>query len=78
MATNKQAQIRYQALDRRFNNFGRHYFIEDLVEACNKALLEYEGILDGVRERQVQDDIAHKESDAGWSSRAYSNLYSGN
>jgi predicted DNA-binding transcriptional regulator YafY len=67
MSTNKHAQIRYQALDRCFSNFGRRYFIDDLVEACNKALLEYKGIPEGVKKRQVQDDIVYMESDAGWS-----------
>ena len=67
MATNKHAQIRYQALNRCFNNPGRRYFIEDLVEACNNAIYEYAGVVDGVKKRQVQDDIAFKESEAGWS-----------
>jgi hypothetical protein len=67
MATNKHAQIRYQALDRHFRNTGRRYFIEDLIKACNDAIYEHAGILDGVRKRQVQDDIAFMESEAGWS-----------
>lgn len=62
MATNKHAQIRYQALDRCFSNFGRRYFIEDLVEACNTSIYEQAGILDGVKTRQVQDDIKSMES----------------
>lgn len=67
MATNKHAQIRYQVLDRCFSNPGRRYFIEDLVDACNKALYEHAGIIDGVKKRQVQSDIAFMESEAGWS-----------
>lgn len=67
MPTNKHAQIRYQALDRCFSNFGRRYFIEDLVEACNKAIYEHEGIEDGVKKRQIQADIAFMESEAAWS-----------
>lgn len=67
MATNKHAQIRYQALDRCFRNTGRKYFIEDLVEACNQAIYEYSGIAEGVKKRQVQDDISFMESEAGWS-----------
>jgi predicted DNA-binding transcriptional regulator YafY len=66
MATNKHAQIRYQALDRCFGNPGRNYFIEDLVQACNDAIYEYAGIIDGVKKRQVQEDIAFMESEAGW------------
>jgi predicted DNA-binding transcriptional regulator YafY len=67
MATNKHAQIRYQALDRCFRNTGRQYFIEDLIKACNDAIYEHAGISDGVKKRQVQDDIAFMESEAGWS-----------
>ncbi|MDR3057273.1 MAG: WYL domain-containing protein [Prevotella sp.] len=67
MATNKHAQIRYQALDRCFRNPGRRYFIEDLVDACNNAIYEHAGITDGVKKRQVQDDIVFMESEAGWS-----------
>ncbi len=67
MATNKQATIRYHALDRCFQNHGRKYFIEDLVDACNDAICEFAGIKDGVKKRQVFDDIAFMESEQGWS-----------
>jgi hypothetical protein len=40
MATNKNATIRYQTLNRCFRNPGRKYYIEDLVEACNDSLLD--------------------------------------
>lgn len=61
MATNKHAQIRYQALDNCFRNPGRRYYIEDLVEACNDALYNQAGIVDGVKERQVRQDIRDME-----------------
>ncbi len=67
MATNKHASIRYLALDKCFNNFGRKFFIEDLIEACNTALNEFTGIEDGVKRRQIFDDISFMESDQGWS-----------
>lgn len=66
MATNKHATIRYQALDRCFSNFGRKFFIEDLIEACNNALYELTGIADGVRRRQIFNDISFMESSQGW------------
>jgi predicted DNA-binding transcriptional regulator YafY len=66
MATNKHASIRYLALDKCFSNFGRKYFIEDLIEACNEALLEFAGIEDGVKRRQIFDDIKFMESSQGW------------
>lgn len=66
MATNKHATIRYHALDKCFSNFARNYYIEDLIEACNKALYEFDGATDGIRRRQVFDDIKFMESDQGW------------
>lgn len=67
MATNKHATIRYHALDRCFSNSGRKYFIEDLVAACNEAIYDFGGIEDGVKRRQVFDDITFMESEQGWS-----------
>ena len=37
MPTNKNAQLRYQILDRCFSNRHRRYTIDDLVEAVNDA-----------------------------------------
>lgn len=62
MATNKQAQIRYQTLDRCFSNHGRRYYIKDLIEECNQALFDQTGIVDGVKERQIRQDISDMES----------------
>lgn len=67
MATNKHAQIRYLALDKCLNNLGRKYFITDLVEACNNAIRDFTGKNDGVKKRQVYDDIKFMESERGWS-----------
>jgi predicted DNA-binding transcriptional regulator YafY len=66
MATNKHAIIRYQTLDKCFRNPGRIYYIEDLIESCNDAIYEYSGIDDGVKRRQVLDDIKFMESEQGW------------
>ncbi len=66
MATNKHAIIRYQTLDKCFRNPGRIYYIDDLIEACNNAIYEYSGIEDGVKRRQVLDDIKFMESEQGW------------
>ena len=67
MPTNKHASIRYNALDLCFSNFGKRFYIEDLIEACNEALYDYEGIEDGVKRRQIYDDIRYMESEQGWS-----------
>lgn len=66
MATNKNATIRYNALDRCFRNIGRDYYIDDLVEACNEALISFDGVSEGVRKRQVYDDIRFMKSEQGW------------
>ncbi|MDR0971549.1 MAG: WYL domain-containing protein [Bacteroidales bacterium] len=62
MPTNKQAQIRYQTLDRCFSNFGRRYYIEDLMQECNKALFFQAGIEKGVQIRQIRQDISDMET----------------
>ena len=67
MSTNKHATIRYHALDRCFSNFGRRYYIEDLIDACSKAIYEYTGIQNGVKRRQIFDDMCFMESEQGWS-----------
>ncbi|OBX24546.1 WYL domain-containing protein [Gelidibacter algens] len=64
MATNKHAQIRYTILDRCFSNFNRLYTYDYLLEEVNDHL--YELGTEGIRLRQLQYDIDHMKSDAGW------------
>ena len=66
MAVNKNALIRYQALDRCFRNSGRMYFWEDLLEECNKALMDFDPNSEGIQRRQLFDDIRFMESEQGW------------
>lgn len=66
MATNKHATIRYNALDKCFSNFGRKYFMEDLLEACNEAISEFTGSSEGVKRRQIYDDIRFMKSEQGY------------
>lgn len=57
MATNKNAQLRYQILDRCFSNFQKRYEINDLLNEVNKQLRD---IFDTeVHERQIRDDIKY-------------------
>ena len=65
MATNKNAQIRYHALDRCLGNWSRRFYIEDLIKACNDALYDYNGS-EGVQKRQVQADLDFLESEEGY------------
>lgn len=67
MSTNKHAIIRCQTLDKCFLNSGRNYAIDDLVEECNKAIYNYTGNSDGIKKRQLNDDIKFMESEQGWS-----------
>lgn len=66
MSTNKNALIRYQALDRCFRNSGRKYFWQDLLSEVNKALEEYNGQGSSIKRRQLFNDIKFMESDQGW------------
>ena len=55
MPTNKNAQLRYQILDRCFSDFHRRYEIDDLVDKVNEALYDLYGT--EVSVRQIRDDI---------------------
>ncbi|MCD4681282.1 MAG: WYL domain-containing protein [Bacteroidales bacterium] len=67
MATNKHAIIRYNTLDKCFRNFGRRYYISDLLEEVNEALFEFDEDCFGIRIRQLRDDIRFMKSEAGYS-----------
>ena len=66
MATNKNALIRYKVLDNCFRNTGRRYFIDDLLEACDKVLSEIDLLSNGISRRQLFEDISFMESEEGW------------
>jgi len=66
MATNKNAIVRYQALDKCFRNPGRKYFMDDLIDACNDALLDLDPNSTGVKRRQLFDDIKFMRDSRGY------------
>ena len=66
MPITKNALIRYHTLDRCFGNPGRNYDVEALLEACNDALLELDPNSNGIKRRQLYDDIRFMESSQGW------------
>lgn len=66
MATNKNATIRYQALNRCFRNPGRQYYIDDLIEACNESLMDLDPSSSGVKRRQIFDDIKFMRDSRGF------------
>lgn len=64
MPTNRHAQIRYTVLDKCFSNFNKEYNYQDLLNEVNQVL--YELGTEGIQLRQLQYDIAHMKSDAGY------------
>lgn len=67
MPNNKNALIRYRALDKCFRNPGRRYFVDDLLEACNRAIREFDPAAKGIERRQLYEDIRFMSSEQGWS-----------
>lgn len=57
MPVNKNANIRYRVLDSCFRDKRHRYFIEDLIDECDKALRELNPKTKGVSRRQIFDDI---------------------
>ena len=68
----KNAQIRYNVLNKCFRSTTKIYTVPDLLEECNKAL-EYEGY-EGIKRRQLYKDISYMESEKGWSVEFEENL----
>jgi predicted DNA-binding transcriptional regulator YafY len=67
MAVNKNALIRFHALDKCFSNFGKQFYLEDLLAYCNAALYELNPNAEGIKKRQLFEDIKFMESSQGWS-----------
>lgn len=57
MPTNKNAQLRYQILDRCFSDFHHKYAIDDLIEKVNEALYDLCGTQISIR--QIREDIKY-------------------
>ena len=57
MATNKNAQLRYQVLDRCFSDFHHKYTIDELIDKVNDRLEDMYGLEVGVR--QIREDIKY-------------------
>jgi len=63
MPVNRNALIRYRIIDKCLQNRLRKWTIEDLINACNDALYEYEGIDRGVSLRTIRLDLNAMRSD---------------
>ena len=77
MSTNKNAILRYKTLDRCLRNVGRNYSIEDLMEEVNNALMEEDPNSNGIRLRQLRDDIRFMRSEAGYDAPIETKIFDG-
>lgn len=59
----KECLYTLKVLDRCFRDSRRRYYIEDLIEACNEELSNYDG--SSVSERTIRDDISFMQRQAG-------------
>lgn len=66
MATTKNPLIRYKILDKCFRNPYKNFYFETLLEAVNEMLFEITGDEEGIKTRQLRDDIAFMRSSEGW------------
>ena len=57
MSENRNAQYRYQVLDRCFSDWNKKYTIEDLLEIVNNHLYELEGSDSTIKLRQLRGDL---------------------
>lgn len=67
MAITKIPLIRYKILDKCFRNPYKNFYFETLLETVNEALFEISGEEEGIKTRQLRDDIAFMRSPEGWS-----------
>ena len=70
MAQNKNAQIRYKALDKCFSNRYKKFYINDLIDYCSGVLTEHYAQETTVSRRQIFDDMDFMRSEAGSTSQA--------
>lgn len=63
MASNKNALIRYNTIDKCLKNPYKKYTLEDLIQACSDALYEFEGKNELISKRTIQLDIQNMRSE---------------
>lgn len=66
MAQNKNAVIRYKALDKCFSNSYKKFYIQDLIDYCSAILTEHFAEETTVSRRQIFDDMDFMKSEAGY------------
>ncbi|WP_394906081.1 helix-turn-helix transcriptional regulator [uncultured Mesonia sp.] len=60
MSTNKNAQLRYNVIDKCLSNFQRRHTYYSILKEVNQILFDHG--YDGIKHRQLQDDIKFMES----------------
>jgi len=66
MPVNKNANLRYQTLDKCLSNPFKKFYIADLLQAVNADLQEYNGSQSGINRRQLFADLNYIESEKGY------------
>lgn len=66
MFTTKHQIVRYNKLDRCFQNFGKEYSIDDLLNTVNEAIIEFDSKSAGVEIRTLRKDISFMRSESGY------------
>ena len=64
MASNKNAVLRYNVIDRCLSNFHKNHTLYSILDEVNEALTDHG--YDGIKKRQLQEDIKFMESDDGF------------
>jgi predicted DNA-binding transcriptional regulator YafY len=63
MPVNRNALVRYRAIDKCLQNRRRKWTIKDLITACSQALYEYEGVDNPVSMRTMRMDLQAMRSE---------------
>lgn len=77
MPTGKNAQLRYQILDRCFSDFSQKYEINDLLEEVNERLYDLYGDDSTIKERQLREDIKFMRERVGYDAPIKAYQYDG-
>ncbi len=77
MAITKNAYLRYQVLDKCFSNPMRSYTFTDLLEKVNEELRYDNPDNEGIKTRQLRDDIRFMRSESGFGIELEDDLYIG-
>jgi predicted DNA-binding transcriptional regulator YafY len=66
MFTTKHQIVRYNRLDKCFQNFGKEFYIYDLLEEVNDAIVDYDAKSSGIEMRTLRKDISFMRSSVGY------------